>query len=496
MQRRPPNILFIATDQQRWDHLGVETPFLRTPTLNRLAREGVRFTRAYTPSPLSIPCRVSWLTGRYPSSHGAYSIGVNASPFPGRTVPDLLREAGYQTALIGKTHFVPRPDEAAHFTGHPSPPSDIFHSFFGPYLGFDHVETSRGHTTDAMPDMHYRAWLEARGVDYFDWFPQLTDSHDPKWAGAWNIPAEFHDSTWVAERTVNWILGRQKNAPWCCWMQFQDPHNPIVCPEPWFSRAGELPLVPFFGPKPGEFDDKPSFYREASRGDWSRYDDGLGVPCAYSVPELDARAQTALQATYGMIEFLDDRIGWTLDQLKSSGHLENTLVVFTSDHGEYHGHHGFWYKGLPAYEDAQKVPLLVWGAGVTPGPSDAVVSTLDLSATFLALAGLAPPAFHQGRDLGPILRGEQRRHDPDQTLIENMATKRVYQLTLVTRSHKLVVYRDSAEGELYDLDADPDQLENLWDRTDAAKIKSELLLAMNREQLRAQGVRKTRTSFS
>jgi arylsulfatase A-like enzyme len=495
MNKRP-NILFIATDQQRWDHLGIETPFLRTPTLNRLANEGVHFSRAYTPSPLCTPCRVSWLTGRYPSSHGAYSIGVNAAPFPGPTIPGLLGKAGYHTALIGKTHFVPRKDEAAHFAGCATPSPEFFHSSFGPYLGFDHVETSRGHTTDAVPDMHYRAWLEEKGADYREWFPQMTDSHEPKRTGAWNIPPELHDSTWVAERSAKWILDQPKDSPWCCWMQFQDPHNPIVCPEPWFTRAAELPLVPFPGARPGEFDNKPAFYRKAFNGDWSHFDDGHGVPCAYAVPELDANAKTALQATYGMIEFLDDRIGWTLAQLEKSGQLENTIVVFTSDHGEYHGHHGFWYKGLPAYEDAQRVPLIVWGGGVLPHHSDAVVNTLDTAATFLAMAGVSQPPFMQGRDLGPILMGEQQHFEPDHTFVENMATSRVYQLTLVTRTHKLVVYRDSADGELYDLASDPDQFRNLWNEAQFADLRSELILEMIREQLRSQGSRQIRTAFA
>ena len=490
------NILFISTDQQRWDHIGVETPFLRTPTLDRLAREGVHFTRAYTPSPLCTPCRVSWLTARYPSSHGAYSIGVNAAPFPGLTVPQLLRQAGYRTALIGKTHFVPRADEPDHFAGQADPSPEFFRSHFGPYLGFDHVETSRGHTTDAVPDMHYRAWLEEKGVNYAEWFPKMTGAYDPKKAGSWNIPPEFHDSTWVAERTTDWILSQPSDSAWCCWMQFQDPHNPIVCPEPWFTRAGELPLEPFPGERPGEFDDKPAFYREASGGDWSRFDDGRGVPCAYPVRELDAQARAALQATYGMIEFLDDRIGWTLAQLKAVGRLENTVVVFTSDHGEYHGHHGFWYKGLPAYEDAQRVPFIVWGRGVVPQRSTAVVNTLDTAATFLAMAGVEIPPFTQGNDLGPILKGEKLHFAPDCTLIENMATDRIYQLTLVTRMHKLVVYRDSDEGELYDLAADPDQLRNLWHEPQSADLKTSLLLAMTREQLRAQGPRHQRSAFA
>ena len=190
MPAKRPNILLITTDQQRHDHLGVAgLRGIETPNLDRLATEGVRFKRAYCPSPICTPSRVSLLTGRYPSSHGAYSIGVTPDPFPTPTLPELLRKSGYRTALLGKPHFVRIADHSRHILGKDVPlESDEWAEFDGPYVGFDFVQVCIGHTTNASPNMHYRQFLERAGVDYSPWFPQTTDTFDHHWVGAWQIP--------------------------------------------------------------------------------------------------------------------------------------------------------------------------------------------------------------------------------------------------------------------------------------------------------------------
>ena len=157
-----PNILFITTDQQRFDHLGLKgLQAIDTPYLDRLGREGVHFDRAYCPSPVCTPTRVSLLTGRYPSSHLAYTIGVTPDPFPGPTLPEVLGRAGYVTALFGKTHFVRREDEARQMAGGVEPDAAFFRQWRGPYLGFQTFEGSTGHTINNIPAMHYRTFLDA-----------------------------------------------------------------------------------------------------------------------------------------------------------------------------------------------------------------------------------------------------------------------------------------------------------------------------------------------
>lgn len=500
MKKTRPNLLLITTDQQRWDHLGVEgLRGIDTPNLDRLAREGTHFHRAYTCAPLCTPARVSLLTGQYPSRHGAYSLGVTLRPFPERTLATQLSAAGYRTGLFGKTHFVCRKDEAAQAAGFPNPPPSFFRDHTGPYLGFDEVKLSSGHTTMTVPEMHYRAWLEEQGVDASPWFPAMRGGHDPEECGPWNIPPEYHDTAWVAGNTNDFIT-RHRDEPWFCWASFQDPHEPFVCPEPWWSRVRMDEVETYEGYRPGEFDDKPFFYSVDSkiweeRG-WPEFEDGHGVPCAWPRAKLTERARAALQATLGMVGFIDDRVGAMLATLEETGQLENTLVVFTSDHGELHGHHGIWHKGLHAYEDCQRVPLLVRAPDCAPrGTVQALANLVDLPRTLLAAAGLEPPPGTQGHDLGPVLRGETDRVC-EATFIESHVTPRVYQTTMVTADHKLVVYRDLEDGELYDLNADPDQYRNLWALPEYADLKSALLHQYAREMMKREGVHAPRETFA
>ena len=415
-----PNILLITTDQQRFDHLGLKgVRGIDTPNLDRLGREGVHFDRAYCPGATCTPARVSLLTGRYPSSHGAYGIGVTAEPFPHPTVAEALRGGGYSTACFGKTHFVRRADESTHVAGWPlggpKPPPEFFRDFSGPYLGFDYVQVSTGHTIEAVPDMHYRLFLEDHGADYGKWYPNVprpgvknpdgwAEDYDHWYSGPWSIPPELHDTSWVAGLTEKFIRARgarpgqtaaaqSQDKPWFCWTSFQDPHSPFACPEPWYSRVRADEISPFEGPRPGEFDDRPAFYKNAATknlGDgWSDLDDGNGVPCCFSLERWDREAKAALQATLGMVAFIDDRVGAILRALEESGQTRNTLVIFTTDHGDMLGHHGLWGKGLPAYEDFQRIPMLAWGPGLVKpiGTTQALVNLVDLPQTFLACAG-------------------------------------------------------------------------------------------------------------
>lgn len=472
-----PNILLITTDQQRFDHLGIAgTPGIATPHLDRLARRGAWLRRSYCPSPICTPTRVSLLTGRYPSSHGAYSIGVTVDPMPGPTLPGVLAGAGYATALVGKSHFVARGDEHSHIRGLPGATDADFHGWSGPYLGFEYVRASFGHTINCVPNMHYREFLEKADPGYRRWFPQMSPGYTNMVAGAWDLPAELHDTHWVAQESMAW-LGRQGERPWFLWASFQDPHEPFVCPEPWFSRVDAAALEPLPGAPEHQFADRPSFYGDVLRqgeAGWGVINDGHGVPCIFRWPKMDAMAREALQATAGMIRFLDDRIGAMLDRLEASGQLENTVVIFTSDHGEMHGHHGFWGKGLTAFEDCQRVPLIVAGPGVElRGASDALVNLVDLPRTILSFAGLPAPVPWQGTDLLPLLQGGVGSVQ-DRTFVECQATSRIFQLTCVTDRYKMVLYRDTDEGEFYDLAEDPDQLRNLWGQPGTAGIQKRL----------------------
>ena len=493
-----PNILFITTDQQRFDHIGLAgLRGIETPTLDRIGREGAHFTRAYCPTPLCTPTRLSLLTGVMPSIHRAHTLGVTAEPFPNPTIPQRLKENGYATALVGKSHFTERRLEEAHlleaigeYRGDAQAPFD------GPYLGFEQVQLASGHNVNCDPQLHYKRYLDGLNVDYKAWFPVLSEgSYDGEAAGVWDIPAEHHNTAWVGAQTRRWLEDyTQPETPFFCWMSFEDPHEPMRCPQPWFDRVDKTQLQAFEGDRAGEFDDKPAFYARAAAGDWSAIDDNYLTPCVFARRRLDEDAVTALQATLGMIAFIDDEIGRVLQLLETRGQLENTVVVFTADHGEMHGHHGFWGKGLTAYEDCQRVPLLIWapGRGFVGGERGEIVNLIDLPRFFLNVAGLETPQGVQGGDLLSYLRGEapQVRRG---TLIESHITANIYQLTYVEERYKIVIYRDSDEGELYDLAVDPDQYRNLWHGE--VELRAQMLLQMEQQRLFDEGHAHARRSF-
>lgn len=500
---RPPNILLITTDQMRFDHLGLlGVKGIDTPNLDRLGREGIHFNRAYTASPVCTPARLTLLTGQYPSLHGGYTIGVTPEPFPQQTLPGLLSKSGYATALIGKSHFVCRQDEAKHLSGQDNPPVEFFRTNTGPIDGFDYVQIATHHTTNGKPECHYQAWLEAQGVDYSEWFPDLKGGHDHDQTGLWNIPVQYHDSTWITEKTLDRIE-QCKDSPWFIWSSYNDPHEPFLCPDPWYSAVRTHELAPFDGYREGEFDDKPSFYNEVYQTMlWpAKYENepGNGVPCAYRRPsfENEQKQMEALQATLGMVAMLDHEVGRLLSALEEKRLTDNTLVVFTSDHGELHGKHGLWHKGLFAYEDCQRVPFLVWGPGLVKpkGTSEALVNLVDLPRTFLNLTGVPIPQGVQGRDLTPIFSGAKDAVQ-DATVVELQATKKIYQQTFITSGHKLVVYRDQDDGELYDLEQDPDQYSNLWNKPEFAGIKAELMHRFVQFNMRKEGYAHDRKAFA
>jgi arylsulfatase A-like enzyme len=494
-----PNILFFTADQQRYDHVGINgLRGVATPALDRIGTEGVSFTRAYCPSPLCTPTRLSLLTGLYPSVHRGHTLGVTVDPFPKPTIAERLQQAGYATALIGKSHFTERRLEEAHLLehiGNYKGTSDW--PFDGPYIGFDDVQIASGHNLNTVPEMHYKRFLERTGFDYAQWFPKIaTGSYDGEAAGVWNVPESCHNTAWVGAETVRWLERKLQHPeqPWFCWVNFEDPHEPMRCPEPWFSKV-DTKLIELFEPnRPGEFADKPPFYQEAALGDWSRFDDPHLTPCVYPRRRLDTNAKVALQATLGMVAFIDDRVGRVINLLETNGQLENTVIIYASDHGELHGHHGFWGKGLTAYEDCQRVPLLVWAPGQSwrKGHSDAIINLIDLPRLFLSLAGLETPQGLQGVDFLPYL--EARTDAPRRgTVIEAHVTSKIYQQTYVNQRYKLVIYREEDWGELYDLENDPHQYLNLWNKDKTLQLH--LLHEMKQQRMYDEGYAHPRRSF-
>jgi uncharacterized sulfatase len=506
----PPNLLLITSDQQHWTTLGFLNPKIQTPNLDRLAARGTNFSRAYCPNPTCTPTRASILTGQYPSTHGAYTLGTKL-PEDADTVGDHLRAAGYQTSLIGKAHFQPlaSTDEYPSVEAYPTLRDlDFWRSFndrHTPWYGFDHVELTRNHTDEGHVGQHYGIWLEEQGLtDWRDYFQVRNDgvkdtptdgTKAPNYdAGPeqmhWQLPEELHYTAWTGKRTHAAIQrARDDGQPFFIWSSYHDPHPPYAVPEPWASMydPDDMEIGEFVE---GEFDDMPEPHHLTRRDDpdFSPYNgDGFGNHGYNSHQHDPQRLKQEMAIYYGMVSFMDHWIGQTLDQLEALGQRENTLVVFTSDHGHFLGQHGLIAKGPFHYEDVIRVPFLAaWGDKIEAGQtSDAIQTLVDLAPTFLDAAGLEVPRGMQGISQLPAWtaakdfrgRGRGRGRGRDHAIVENHHndSEAVHLRTLVTDRWKLTVYRGRSWGELFDLRDDPNERHNRYDDPAFTEVRHEMM---------------------
>lgn len=497
-----PNILLVTTDQHRPDFMHCAGhPQLQTPNLDRLARSGVLFTSAYCTTPLCTPARASILSGQMPSRHRGYTIGVD-TPEPCSSVAQSLTDAGYHTALLGKAHF----KRCGSGGTIESPPRifdvDFFRQWRGPYYGFEEAQLVIGHTTEAhSAGMHYRAWLLDNGVDPDMYFTKPGRPAAYRQIGHWPIEEQYHPSAWLSTITGEYLEARAEDRrPFFCWTSFQDPHDPFQVPSPW-SEMYKPEDVELLGSYEGEFDNKPPVYRMIAKGQFEPmpWHDSIGTPSAVPCwPEEDIRRR--MTATYmGMVSLMDHHLGLILDKLEQTGLAENTIVVFTSDHGDYLGHHGLRSKGLPAYDDVQRFPFIVRNplGGATGQVSPQLVSQVDLAPTFLDWAGVEIPDVMQGNAMPEVLSGTGTAGAREELVVElRPVHEGIYQKTLVTDRYKMVVYDHLDWGELYDRQADPDQLHNLYHNDDMAALREQLLRRLTRCEMAYQQRRPARTSYA
>lgn len=481
---KKPNILLITSDQQHWNTIGAFHPEIKTPHLDRLVREGTTFTRAYCPNPTCTPTRASIITGMYPSQHGAWTLGTKLLE-DRVTIGELLSDAGYKTSLIGKAHFQP----LRHTEEYPSVESypilqdlDYWRQHHGPFYGFDHVELARNHTNEAHVGQHYAIWMEEKGcANWRDYFLPPTGTMDPEQLHRWPIPEKYHYNTWIAERTNAMLSQYAKNDDsFFLWSSFFDPHPPYLVPEPWDTMydPDELTIPSIV---PGEHDANPPHFgmTQEEDPDFSHLKEtGHGIHGYHSHLTSDNERKKLVATYYGMISMLDKYIGTILDRLDELGLSDNTIVIFTTDHGHFFGQHGLQAKGGFIYEDLIRIPFIVRYPEHVPAgtTSSAIQSLVDLAPTLLTFAGVQVPYAMTGVDQSEVWCGRKSlardhaicefRHEPTT----------IHQKTYVDQRYKLTVYYNQEYGELFDLQEDPAELHNRWNDPEYAALKSELLL--------------------
>ena len=473
--RNRPNIVQIVTDQQHPDLIGAlgRLP-VQTPQLDRLCREGTAFTRAYTPCPLCTPARASLLTGQYPTTHGAWTIGTSLDQ-DALSLPRLLESSGYHTGIIGKSHLRPCHDPAS-FEALPHIRNwDYFKSWRGPWYGFDEARMSIGHTNEAHAyGMHFGLWLRDKGIPpeppYFA-SPEDADNYEAY--GTWALPDACHSGAWIVEETEGFIkrhLAKREGKPFYLSLNFPDPHLPFRVSEPWRRMYDDVALPP---PRRRQAEErgKPAIYGATLDGSLNQ----RGWNERFFVPNQFAGQQTTVAWTHeetekwqiylGMTSLLDSQVGKILELLDRHSLAGNTLLVFTSDHGDYMGHHWLWSKGGSHYDEAVRVPFIVrWPGRVPAGEvSEALQSLVDLPATFMSAAGLAPHPAMEGVDQNPTWKTPARAVR-EHVLVDHRVEQGLSVQSLITATHRLSVHRYAdgrpEERELYDFAADPSEFEN------------------------------------
>jgi len=448
----PPNILWICTDQQRWDTIAaLGNPHIRTPNIDRLVAEGVAFTHAFCQSTVCTPSRASFLTGRYPRTTRCRQNGQTIPPSE-RLISRIFADAGYTCGLAGKQHLSSCSDGKV----------EIRHDD-----GYSVFEWSH-HPQPDWPENAYTQWLASQGKTWEELYQGPATPYIKH-----GVPAEFHQTTWCAERAADFAIAN-RGRPWLFSFNCFAPHHPFDPPAEYLSRynPAEMPLPKY---RPGELENKPRYQK-------LDHQHAHNDPAGYAVADMsedDQRQVTA--AYYAMCEHIDDAVGTMLAALEENNQLENTIVIFMSDHGEMLGDHGIYLKGPHFYEAAVRVPLVIrfpvkFQQNLR---SDALVELVDLAPTLLEACGIPVPGNMQGRSLLSIGTGEA---DPavhrDYVYCEyyNAWTHhRSYGTMMRTRDHKIAVYHGVDEGELYDLNADPDEFVNLWNEASHAELRHELL---------------------
>lgn len=483
------NIVMIMTDQQRADSLGcMGNARARTPNIDALAARGALFHNHFTPHQICSPSRATLFTGELARHHGLTRNGV-ALP---ETQPMLscdLRAAGYRTHGVGKFHFQPILAAAEHRM----PDSNAFwdlpesRNWRGPFFGFDTVDILIGESVGATEGGHYARWLAERAPGAADLYaPEnaLTpgpDDMDEVWKSA--IPEDLHYNTWITDRACD-FLEQAGNDPFFLFVSYPDPHHPFSPPAPWCDLFDPADM-PDPDVCPQELDAMPSYLLDGDREEASKsYVDYLrdpGPPREQGFLQTTRRIsqgslKQAIAHTYGMVSMIDAGVGCILDRIEALDLTADTLVVFTSDHGELLGDHGLIRKGPSPYRALLNVPLVVAGPGVTPGPRDGMTSHLDLRATLNAHLGL-PEVQTDGRSFAAMLVDPQDQ-GPEAILAEYHPRTRAetYNQTLLTRDWRLTTYPLNVDwGEMFDLRNDPGEHRNLYFDAAYADMKQALI---------------------
>ncbi len=485
------NVLFIMFDQLRWDYLSCYGhPHLHTPNIDRLAAKGVRFTRAYIQSPICGSSRMSTYTGRYVHSHGASwnNIPLKVGEV---TLGDHLRKAGMDCWLVGKTHMAADAEGMARLGLEPD-------SVIGARVaecGFDVFERDDGLRAEGPDGFYdpdgakkYNQFLSDKGYDSDNLWHDFANSGldaDGNVLSGWflknsteaaNIAEEDSETPYLTTRGMEFMQGHA--GPWCCHLSYIKPHWPYVVPEPYASMYGPEHVLP---PVRSEAE------REDAHPVLRAFMD-TKVGQAFSRQDI---REAVIPAYMGLIKQADDQMGRLFDWMEQTGRMQDTMIVLTSDHGDFLGDH--WMGEKTFFHDAStRMPLIIYDpspeADATRGATcDALVESIDLAPTFVEVAG-GEGAGHilEGHSLLPILQGSATETPREFAICEydysaspiaqklNASVRDAVMFMVATKEWKLIHCEGGHRPILFDLANDPDELIDLGNSADHVEIIAEM----------------------
>lgn len=446
-----PNILFIMTDEQRFDAVGYRNPEVATPNLDRLAGESIDFTRAYTSNPSCIPARAAIFTGRYPSQCGAPGY-MTSLPAKETTFMKLLQESGYHTAVVGKQHFwdstVERGYDYEDIVDEHEPPEVISRELYDGYFGLPANRTVSDHVSS------YVEYLYDHGFRRGD---QLYRQINSKGIYEFFGEEKYYVDAYIGSRGLEWLEEkRPEDRPWFLTLSFPGPHMPfdgIGLADAGLYQESKL-SVPDTGVE--DLFRKPPHYLDIVK----KY--GAVDLEHHSSPDgfTDDEIRLMKKAYYADITLIDRKIGEVLDKLKALGLYDNTLILFTSDHGDFMGDFGVASKAQYCSEALMRIPFLLKPpAGDYQGRrEDGFISSVEIAATFLTAAGLEVPSNISPRSLTQFFGPESGIQRFEDLYMEARDIRAIRE-----ERYKLVYYAGRSYGEFYDLIIDPEEKYNLWE---------------------------------
>ncbi|MDF0595260.1 sulfatase [Psychromarinibacter halotolerans] len=449
-----PDIVMIVTDQQRYDTIrALGASHMDTPNIDRLAETGVSFSECHVTAPSCVPCRASLFTGYYPHTNG---VVANGQPWNRTWVSDLAA-AGYHCVNIGKMHTIPYDAKAGFHERYVVENKDRFME--GRWFFDEWDKALAAHGLKKQQRVEYR---------------KRDDYRDRLGAFTWDLPPQLQSDNFVGGMARWWLETKPVKEPLFMVIGFPGPHPPYD-PTPEIAEKYMARDVPLPEVTEAEMQALHPVFKEKRRHDVEVDHDSV----AWKLDPTREELHRMRAYYYANVEMIDREVGAIMDTLEARGNLDNTIVIFTSDHGDCLGDHGLIQKWAP-YDEVTRVPLIVSAPGWFEGGRsvDALVQFFDLGPTILEWAGVTPDATFEAQSLNPALEGapfEGRSHVFCEQGGDVNLTGAEYLTMVRSRTHKLVHFKGMEQGQLFDLQADPRETDDRWDDPACAGVRADLM---------------------